>query len=137
MTITRWWGVRGLSRADGIQRHGGRRREWSLSSKVLHWLMPWRVPAYDALVREALGVQLGSDPEVADAEVVGRVFDLATCLRSKAAGWIGALERASWTSICGWTGRRKRASVPRRWWSGSPRGCWGNWALAVEPTFRS
>jgi hypothetical protein len=27
------------------------RREYSLASKVLHWLMPWRVPIYDAFVR--------------------------------------------------------------------------------------
>ena len=78
-----------------ILREGGRRREWSLSSKVLHWLMPWRVPAYDAFVRKALGVRSNGDHEAAYAEVVGRVFDLATCLRSKSAGWMGTLEPAS------------------------------------------
>jgi hypothetical protein len=78
-----------------IQREGGRRREWSLSSKVLHWLMPWRVPAYDALVRKALGVRSNDDHEAAYAEVVRRVFDLATYLRSKGAGWMGTLEPAS------------------------------------------
>lgn len=32
------------------------RREYSLASKVLHWLMPWRVPVYDSFVDRALGV---------------------------------------------------------------------------------
>jgi hypothetical protein len=27
------------------------RREYSLASKVLHWLMPWQVPVYDSFVR--------------------------------------------------------------------------------------
>lgn len=32
------------------------RREFSLASKVLHWLMPWRIPVYDSFVRGMLGV---------------------------------------------------------------------------------
>ena len=30
------------------------RREYSLASKELHWLMPWRVPVYDSFVRATL-----------------------------------------------------------------------------------
>ncbi len=30
---------------------GSPRREYSLASKVLHWLLPWRVPVYDNFVR--------------------------------------------------------------------------------------
>src|SRR5689334_4048515 len=37
-------------------RGGLRRREYSWASKVLHWLLPWTVPAYDAYVRRAVGV---------------------------------------------------------------------------------
>jgi hypothetical protein len=35
---------------------GAQRREYSLASKVLHWLLPWRIPVYDNLVRSAVGV---------------------------------------------------------------------------------
>lgn len=37
------------------------RREYSLASKVLHWVMPWRVPVYDSIVRGALGVPASWD----------------------------------------------------------------------------
>jgi hypothetical protein len=47
-------------RVAEIVRHsmslGVPRREYSLASKVLHWLMPWRVPVYDSFVRATLGV---------------------------------------------------------------------------------
>lgn len=33
------------------------REEWALASKTLHWLLPWRVPAYDRNVRESLGIK--------------------------------------------------------------------------------
>jgi hypothetical protein len=36
-------------------RDGKRRREFSLAAKTLHWLLPWRVPAYDSYVRARLG----------------------------------------------------------------------------------
>lgn len=82
---------------DAVHRGGGR-REWPLSSKVLHWLMPWRVPAYDSSVRQALNVKVrGSDGDQASAyrEVVSKVFNMAT--RPVAAGRLsfGALEPRS------------------------------------------
>ena len=35
---------------------GAHRREYSLASKVLHWLLPWRIPLYDNFVRSSVGV---------------------------------------------------------------------------------
>lgn len=134
-TIRSWWGLQGVSRADGqamaralrashwepgwfvpterferedwraaaervrelvsrTKEMGGRRREWSLSSKVLHWLMPWRVPAYDSFVREALGVR-SEDPETAYQEVAHQVFRLAVELVPLGRWWLGQVPPAS------------------------------------------
>ena len=35
---------------------GPQRHEFSLASKVLHWLLPWRIPVYDSFVRRSLGI---------------------------------------------------------------------------------
>ncbi len=134
-TVRSWWGVQGVSRADGqamaralrrvrwepewfgptewfgckdwraavdrvrelvsrTKEMGGRRREWSLSSKVLHWLAPWRVPAYDSFVRQALGVR-SEDPETAYAKVARRVFKLAAGLVPQGREWVGQVPPAS------------------------------------------
>ena len=37
------------------------RREYSLAFKVLHWLMPWRVPVYGSFVHGMLGVPASWD----------------------------------------------------------------------------
>lgn len=42
---------------EGIRQRGGRRREYSYTSKMLHWLWPEQVPVNDAYVREVfLGI---------------------------------------------------------------------------------
>lgn len=46
--------------AGGVGRH-----ELSLASKVLHWLMPWRIPASDSYVRNALGIAEPADVDAA------------------------------------------------------------------------
>jgi len=38
---------------------GSWRREYSWTSKTVHWLLPWRVPAFDKNVRDYLGVPKG------------------------------------------------------------------------------
>jgi hypothetical protein len=66
------------------------RREYSLASKVLHWLMPWRVPVYDSFVRGALGVPVSWDHPEAYRKVSAEVFAMA-----EDRAWIGSLEPAS------------------------------------------
>lgn len=40
----------------GMQKEGAERQEFSLASKTLHWLMPWRIPVYDSFVKSSLGI---------------------------------------------------------------------------------
>jgi hypothetical protein len=54
------------------------RREFSLASKVLHWLLPYRVPAYDSYVCKSLGVRGADDhPERAWREVAHKILGAA------------------------------------------------------------
>jgi hypothetical protein len=74
---------------------GLRRHEFSLASKVLHWLLPWRIPAYDAFVRKSLGI-----PESDDLAGVYRVVtkELLAATREAATEdceWLGPLEPRS------------------------------------------
>jgi hypothetical protein len=82
-------GVVGRGMALGVPR-----REYSLASKVLHWLMPWRVPAYDSFVCRALGVPASWDHPKAYRKVAGEVFAMAGAMTEDPA-WIGSLEPAS------------------------------------------
>lgn len=70
------------------------RREYSLASKVLHWLMPWRVPVYDSFVRETLGVPPSWDHPEAYRKVTAEIFAMAQTMTGEPA-WIGSLEPAS------------------------------------------
>ncbi|WP_300610171.1 hypothetical protein [Trebonia sp.] len=70
------------------------RREYSLASKVLHWLMPWRVPVYDSFVRGALGVPASWDHPEAYRKVSAGIFTLARAMTDDSA-WTGSLEPAS------------------------------------------
>ena len=70
------------------------RREYSLASKVLHWLMPWRVPVYDSFVRGTLGVPASWDHPEAYRKVSAEVFAMARTMTGDPA-WIGSLEPAS------------------------------------------
>jgi hypothetical protein len=70
------------------------RREYSLASKVLHWLMPWRVPVYDSFVRDALGVPKGWDHPQAYRKIAAEVFPMARTMTGNP-GWIGSLEPRS------------------------------------------
>jgi hypothetical protein len=70
------------------------RREYSLASKVLHWLMPWRVPVYDSFVRATLGVPASWDHPEAYRKVTADIFAMAQTMTGDPA-WIGSLEPAS------------------------------------------
>jgi hypothetical protein len=70
------------------------RREYSLASKVLHWLMPWRVPVYDSFVRSMVGVPRSWDHPQAYRKVAAEVFALARTMTGDSA-WIGSLEPSS------------------------------------------
>jgi hypothetical protein len=68
---------------------GRRRREFSLASKVLHWLLPWRIPAYDSFVRKAVHVS-DEDGATAYPKVARRVIARARhAERPISKEWIG------------------------------------------------
>ena len=70
------------------------RREYSLASKVLHWLMPWRVPVYDSFVRRTLGVPAAWDHPEAYRKVTAGIFAMARTMTGDPT-WIGSLEPVS------------------------------------------
>jgi len=65
------------------------RRELSLSAKVLHWLMPWRVPIYDSFVCRSVGISASAPPERAYSELVTWEFDAADRLAGGTSDGIG------------------------------------------------
>jgi hypothetical protein len=75
------------SRALGVPR-----REYSLASKVLHWLLPWRVPVYDSFVRLSLGIPESWDHPKAYSRVVRELFDAGRKLTAANSAWVGTLE---------------------------------------------
>jgi hypothetical protein len=70
------------------------RREYSLASKVLHWLLPWRVPVYDNFVRRSLGVPTSWDHPQAYRQVTKETFAMVR-VTSLDSTWIGSLEPRS------------------------------------------
>jgi hypothetical protein len=66
------------------------RREYGLASKVLHWLMPWRVPVYDGFVRTFLDVPRSWDPPQAYRKITTDLFEAARKAAGES-GWMGAL----------------------------------------------
>lgn len=73
---------------------GAGRREYSLASKVLHWLLPWRVPVYDDFVRRSLGVPEGDQPEPYK-QVAQSIFRLLRELPIDDTEWQGDVPPAS------------------------------------------
>jgi hypothetical protein len=76
-----------VDRARGM---GVPRREFSLASKVLHWLLPWRIPVYDSFVRQYLRVPTSWDHPEAYRCVVQREYAVAR-LTAPDAAWVGTL----------------------------------------------
>lgn len=80
---------------DRSRSAGVARREFSLASKVLHWLLPYRVPAYDSYVCQTLGIRAAADhPEQAYRKVTQEVLGAARAI-ADGASWVGALEPRS------------------------------------------
>jgi hypothetical protein len=73
---------------------GAGRREYSLASKVLHWLLPWRVPVYDDFVRRSLGVSEGDQPQPYKL-VAQTVFRSLRELAADDTAWQGTVPPAS------------------------------------------
>ena len=73
---------------------GVARREYSLASKVLHWLMPWQVPVYDSFVRVAVAFPASWDHPEAYRKVTAEVFAMADVVAGDAP-WIGSFEPRS------------------------------------------
>jgi hypothetical protein len=82
-------GLVSSSMAGGVPR-----REYSLASKVLHWLMSWRVPVYDSFVRTALAVPMSWDHPEAYRAVTADVFAMASMVTGDAS-WMGSFEPKS------------------------------------------
>lgn len=74
---------------------GVTRREFSLASKVLHWLLPWRIPVYDSFVRERLGVPGGWDHPEAYRAIAERLLEVSQNLAGRDVAWIGTVEPKS------------------------------------------
>lgn len=70
---------------------GGARREFSLASKVLHWLAPWRVPVYDSFVRERVGVPTSWDHPEAYRMVATGLYDLVKQCSGWSEKWLGTI----------------------------------------------
>jgi hypothetical protein len=86
---------------------GVTRREYSLASKVMHWLLPWRVPVYDSFVRGVLGVPASWDHPQAYRMVAEKTFAIASKVDGNS-DWFGTVEPLS----------PLRALDKLMWWAG-------------------
>jgi hypothetical protein len=80
------------SLVQGLRERGARRREWSLASKALHWVLPWRIPVYDSFVCKSLGIFSGTEPYEAYSRVVQWEFEVARSLVAEDSDWLGDIE---------------------------------------------
>jgi hypothetical protein len=79
----------------GSQALGAPRREFSLASKVLHWLLPWRVPVYDAFVCRALRVPTSWDAADSYRRVVSEIYSAIPDVAAADRTWMGSVEPRS------------------------------------------
>lgn len=75
-----------------MRKRGARRYEWSLASKVLHWLMPWRIPVYDGFVKRCLCISEDEDHYRAYQRIVRFEFQAASRLLQQGQDWLGDIE---------------------------------------------
>jgi hypothetical protein len=103
-------------------RLGAPRKEFSLVSKVLHWLLPWQVPVYDNYVRRELGVPEWEQPRAYRA-VARSLIRMARELETEGNEWIGtvdprsplrALDKYFWWAGGGETGYAAAVTDPWR-----------------------
>ena len=78
-----------------MQSQGVPRREFSYASKVLHWIMPARIPLYDSAVRGFLGIPQGWPPRKALKRIVDWEFAAARDLSTHGDDWMGESEPAT------------------------------------------
>ena len=72
------------------------RREFSLCSKTLHWLLPWRVPVYDNFVRQVLEVSDSLDLPDIYRTVARRIFrEVKEIDAGDDCEWLGDIEPLS------------------------------------------
>lgn len=71
------------------------RREFSLASKVLHWLLPWQVPVYDAFVCRALRIPTSWDASAAYDRVVTEIYAALPEVAMTDSTWMGSVEPRS------------------------------------------
>jgi hypothetical protein len=85
-----------IERVEAVVRRsvdlGAGRQEYSLVSKTLHWLLPWRVPVYDSFVRSSVGVPQSWKHREAYDLIVQRQYRHAHDLMAAGSGWIGERE---------------------------------------------
>jgi|WetSurMetagenome_2_1015567.scaffolds.fasta_scaffold123332_2 hypothetical protein len=72
---------------------GVNRTEFSLSAKVLHWLMPWRIPVYDSFVKKSLGA-MGSQESVY-RDIAAWESHSAARLMAEGSDWVGTVNPRS------------------------------------------
>lgn len=96
---------------NGMVARGAGRQEFSLASKTLHWLMPWRVPVYDSFVRKSIGVPTTWGHEDAYRLIVRSQLHAAEALMSGPPTWAGDVEPTS----------PLRALDKYHWWVGGGR----------------
>ena len=92
-----------------MQNQGVPRREFSYASKVLHWVMPARIPLYDSAVRGFLGIPQAWAPRKALKAITGWEFAAARNLLAGGNDWLGESEPA--TAL--------RALDKYLWWEGA------------------
>jgi hypothetical protein len=73
---------------DNTKQLGTPRREYSLASKALHWLLPWRVPVYDSFVRQSLGIPTTWDHPEAYRAIAHQVFGITRKLDGDNSAWL-------------------------------------------------
>jgi hypothetical protein len=104
-----WFAVKWVANfVEKMTRRGVHRREWSLASKVLHWLMPWRIPVYDSFVKNRLHISEAVLPKKAYWRIVQAEFEAAQRLLREDRQWLGSIEPRS----------PFRALDKYLWWSG-------------------
>ncbi len=77
-----------------LERRGAARQERSLTTKMLHWLMPWRIPVYDSFVCKGLRTD-SSSFEVSYPDLVKWEYATARELVPAKRDWIGPNEPRS------------------------------------------
>ncbi len=80
---------------SAAEARGAGRREFSLASKVLHWLLPWRIPVYDSFVRKSVGVPTSRADKDAYREIVRWEYDTARRLLAEDSDWTGTIDPRS------------------------------------------